>query len=51
MLGLAEYLEGWYPHIFMAKLIHSKVNCAKRASANLLLDQVLVDSVFRTAIV
>jgi hypothetical protein len=36
---------GLDPHIFLAILVHSEMHCSKRAPANLLLDQVLVDAV------
>jgi hypothetical protein len=32
------WLSGWYPHIFLAILVYGKVNGAKGAAANLLLD-------------
>ena len=32
------WLSGWYPHIFLTILVYGKMNGAKGAAANLLLD-------------
>lgn len=44
-------LESWYPHIFLAILVYGEVDRSKRAAANLLLDQVLVDAMLGAAVI
>ena len=44
---LGELLDG----IFNAMLIYSEVNCSKGAPSNLLLDDVLVDPMYCTALI
>lgn len=43
--------EGWSPHIFVAILVNSEVDGTKRATADLLLHQILVDSVLCAAVI
>ena len=44
---LGELFDG----IFLAILVDGEVDCAERASSNLLLDQVLVDAVLGAAVI
>ena len=44
-------LSRWDPHIFFSKLINRKMDGAKRASTNFLLDCVLIYAVYCSAIV
>jgi hypothetical protein len=43
--------HGLVPHIFLAILVHGKVNSSKGASADFLLDQVLVDAMLSSTVV
>jgi hypothetical protein len=41
----------WYPHIFLAILVDGEVDGAERAATNLLLHQILVDTVLSAAVI
>lgn len=46
-----EHLEGWYPHIFVAILVCSEMDSAEGPPTDLLLDQILIDTVLGAAVI